>query len=282
MSPGPVLAFHGWDSNTVPMTRNSLTTHFASDRGLLSLTLNRLQVHNALDDALIDELTAALANATTDPAVRIILLRGAEDRFCAGMDISWMKRMAGSGPSDDARRLSNMLLMLKQLPKPTIALIEGCCLGAGVALASCCDIAIAAEESFFALPAVHLGAAPAVVAPFVVGAIGLHQTKRYCLTGERFTADTARDLGLVHAVCMGARLDETAAVFVDHLLRGGPRALADTKSLLSDYDGKPLSRDLVEDAARRTGQSRRSAEAQEGLSAFLEKRVPAWRQGSEN
>lgn len=244
--------------------------------GVVSLRLNDPASHNAIDDATIDEMTGVLAKLQSSTDVRVVIIRGSDDAFCSGVDIAWMQHMLKSENADDARRVAHLLMSLRTLGKPTIALLEGPCIGGGVAVAACCDIVIATEEASFALPAVQLGTIPSVIAPFVIESIGLAQARRWFLTGERFSAEKAKELGLVHAVCMAAQKEETLAGFVDHLLRGAPRAMAGCKDMLNSYAGKPVGPALLDDMARRIIDSRRTDEAREGLDAFLEKRQPSW------
>lgn len=247
-----------------------------SDKGVVTLRLNRPEAHNAIDNATIDEMSELIAHLHTSSSVRAVVIRGTPDSFCSGVDIAWMQHMAEAGTADDARRVAHLLLALRNLNKPTIAAMEGPCLGGGIAIAACCDITIAAEDAWFALPAVHLGTVPAVIAPFVMEAMGHANARRYFLTGEPFSASEARRIGLVQAVCMQAQIDETVETFVDHLLKGAPRALAICKEMLHAYADKPIGPSLINDMAERVVRNRKSAEAQEGLEAFLEKRQPGW------
>ena len=244
--------------------------------GVVTLRLNRPQSHNAIDAATIDELTGVLARLQSNPDIRAVIIRGSADAFCSGVDIAWMQHMLKSENADDARRVAHLLLSLRNLNKPTIALLEGPCVGGGVAIAACCDIVIATEEASFALPAVQLGTIPSVIAPFVIEAIGVPQARRWFLTGETFSADKAKEIGLVHAICMAAQLEATLGEIVTHLLRGAPKAMAGCKEMINAYAGKPITPALIDDMARRIVESRRSQEAQEGLDAFLAKRPPAW------
>ena len=250
-----------------------------SDKGVVTLRLNRPEAHNAIDDETIDEMSELIAHLHTSSAVRAVVIRGTPDAFCSGVDIAWMQHMAEAGTADDARRVAHILLSLRNLNKPTIAVMEGPCLGGGVAIAACCDITIAAEDAWFALPAVHLGTVPAVIVPFVMEAMGQTNARRYFLTGEEFSASDARRMGLVQAVCMQAQIDETVESFVEHLLKGAPRTLAICKEMLHTYADKPIGPSLINDMAERVVRNRKSAEAQEGLDAFLEKRRPSWQKG---
>ncbi len=246
------------------------------DKGVANLTLNRPDVCNALNDELINEMTSTIASFNSTVGLRVVVIRGANQCFCAGLDIAWMEKMAKAGPSVDGRRLAHLLLTVKTLNLPTIAVVDGPCIGGGVALASCCDISVASEEAYFSLPAVHLGAAPAIVAPFIIKAIGPHLAKRYLMTGERLSPARAREINLIHAVSMRAQLEQTIQGFIDQLLLGGPGALSTCKDMIAYCEDRPLDKYLIEEAARRTAKSRRSEEAKEGFNAFMEKRRPGW------
>ena len=170
------------------------------------VTLNRPDVHNAFDDVLIAELTAALERLGTDRAVRAVALRAAGKSFSAGGDLNWMRRMAGYSPDEnrrDAEGLAAMLGTLSHCAKPTLALVQGAVLGGGVGLVAACDIALAAEEATFCLSEVKLGLIPATIGPYVIAAVGERQARRYALTAERFDAMEAMRIGLVHEVVPG-------------------------------------------------------------------------------
>ena len=249
------------------------------ENGIASLHFNRPASRNAIDAQTVEAMAATLARLGSDRSVRAIVLRGGDEAFCAGVDIAWMQHMSRAGTVDDARRVAHLLLQLRNLDKPTVAVLEGPCIGGGVAIAACCDIALASEEASFALPAVHLGVVPAIIAPFIAEAIGTNQARRWLLTGERFSALRAREIGLIHAVCMAAQIEETLSSILDGIRRGGPKTIAATKDTLTAIAGKPITAALMEDMARRVAGNRRNAEAAEGLDAFLEKRLPSWRDG---
>ncbi|HEX9767619.1 MAG TPA: enoyl-CoA hydratase/isomerase family protein [Kiloniellales bacterium] len=249
------------------------------DKGVGRLTLNRPEVHNAFDDALIGELTAALLALEADPQVRAVVLAAAGKSFSAGADIAWMQRMAGYSEREnleDARALAGLMSTLDRLAKPTVALVQGAAFGGGVGLVACCDIAIASEAATFSLSEVKLGLIPAVISPYVVAAMGPRAARRFILTAERFSAQQALHHGLVHEVVPADRLEETARHFLDHLAQGGPRAQAAAKDLILSLAGQPISRALVEETAERIARIRVGEEAREGLAAFLEKRKPGW------
>ena len=248
--------------------------------GVARLTLNRPEVHNAFNDVLIAELTAALLALEADRRVRSVALAARGKSFSAGADIGWMRRMADHSEAEnleDARALAGLMSTLDRLAKPTVALVQGPVFGGGVGLVACCDVAIAAEEATFCLSEVKLGLIPSVIGPYVVAAMGQAAARRYMLTAERFSARDALRLGLVHEVVPADRLEETGALVLDHLAQGGPGALAAAKDLIFAVAARPADREMVEETARRIARVRAGDEAREGLSAFLEKRAPGWR-----
>jgi methylglutaconyl-CoA hydratase len=250
--------------------------------GVLTLTLNRPDVHNAFAQQLILELTEALQNAADDPAVRILVLHGAGKSFSAGADMNWMSSMVNASAEEneqDAQLLARMLRRLNYFPKPTIARVHGAAFGGGVGLVACCDIAIAADSAQFALTEVRLGLVPAVISPFVFRRIGESQARRYFLTAERFDAATAERIGLVQLVVPANELDATLARQIELLLQGGPHALKQAKKLVFSVAGhdNTRQRQIDEDNARLIARLRVSEEGQDGLRAFLDKRDPSWR-----
>ncbi len=249
-------------------------------RGIAWLTMTRAEVHNAFDDAMIAALTEALEGLGGDPAVRAVVLAAAGKSFSAGADLGWMKRMAGCGQAEnlaDARALGKLMWTLDRLPKPTIARVQGAAFGGGVGLVACCDIAIGTAAARFMLSEVKLGLLPAVISPYVVKAIGQRAARRFFLTAERFDAEEALRLGLLHQLVAEADLDAAAGRSLDALLMGGPAALTAAKDLLFAVD-RPLDVAVIEETAQRIATIRASAEGQEGLAAFLEKRKPAWQE----
>jgi len=249
-------------------------------RGVATLTLNRPQIHNAFDDALIAELTAALRKLAADAAVRAVVLTGAGQSFSAGGDLNWMRRMAGYSDAEnfaDAMALAELLRTLNELPKPTVARVNGAAFAGGLGLICCTDIAIAAEEAIFSISEVRLGLVPATISPYVVAAIGARQSRRYFLTGERFPAAEARRIGLVHEVVPRAELDTAVEKIVGALLEGGTAAEARSKRLIAEVQDRPVTASVLALTARAIAEARASTEAREGLAAFFEKRKPTWR-----
>ncbi|MDF2445697.1 MAG: gamma-carboxygeranoyl-CoA hydratase [Moraxellaceae bacterium] len=247
-------------------------------RGVATICLNRPEVHNAFDDAVIGELNAAIAQYGKHPGVRLLVLAATGKSFSAGADLGWMKRMATYSREDnlaDAKELERLMRSLYDFPKPTLAVVQGAAYGGAVGLVSCCDIAIASENASFSLSEAKLGLAPAVISPFVIAAIGARQASRYFMTAERFSASTARELGLVHEVVTSEALAETQEKMLDTLLANGPVALMACKALLR----RVAAATTPEVAAYTTeliASLRTSQEGQEGLAAFFEKRQPAW------
>jgi methylglutaconyl-CoA hydratase len=253
------------------------------ERGVLTLTLNRPDIHNAFDDILIARLTAELLKASRDDSVRIVVLTGEGKSFSSGGDLNWMRSMANFDEEenlDDALALAEMLFTLNSLNKPTIAKINGHAFGGGVGLIACCDIAIAANHAKMALTEVRLGLIPAVISPYLIGAIGQRQARRLFMTAESIDAAEARACGLVHLCCPADRLAEVTAEQIEMLLRGGPAALAACKSLIAEVDnaGEDVAMHLRRRTAEIIAQLRVSDEGQEGLTAFLQKRPATWDQ----
>jgi len=250
------------------------------ERGVATLTLNRPDRHNAFDDALIAELTAALHRLSADPAVRAVVLASSGRSFSAGADLEWMRRMARhsfAANLADAAGLAGLLHSLDRLPKPTIALVRGAAYGGGVGLVACCDVAIAAERASFCLSEVKLGLTPATISPYVVNAISARWARRLFQTAEVFSAARAREIGLVHEVVPEDGLAAAGEAVLQAALQGAPGAQADAKDLVFLCERRPVDAALGEETGRRIALRRASAEGQEGIAAFLDKRLPAWR-----
>ena len=255
------------------------TLEIERDGPVVTVWMNRPDVHNAFNARLIADLTAACRALDADDAGRVVVLAGRGKSFSAGADLHWMKaagRASLEENQEDARRLAAMLRALAELSKPTIARVHGAALGGGLGLAAACDLCVAAPEAVFATSEVRLGLLPATIGPYVMRAIGERQASRYFLTAERIDADRARQIGLVHEVVALERLDARIAEWANALLQGGPRAQAASKELIRAIANRPIDAELAEDTARRIAALRATAEAKEGLAAFLEKRPAAW------
>ena len=250
--------------------------------GVGRLTLNRPELRNAFDDALIASLTKALRDMQDDEAVRVVVLAGNGPAFCAGADLNWMKRMAGYGFEQnlaDASGLAGMLSALDRLPKPTIARVHGPVFAGGTGLVAACDIAVGTPEARMCFSEAKLGLSPATISPHVMRAIGERAARRYFLTAEVFDAQEAYRIGMLSMLVPGAALDSTLENLVGHLLSGGPQAHASIKELIRAVALHPADDALVADTARRIADIRASPEGKEGIASFLEKRKPAWAPG---
>jgi methylglutaconyl-CoA hydratase len=242
------------------------------------VTLNRPAIHNAFDEHLIAQLTEALEKLGHDHAVHAVVLTGAGKSFSAGADLDWMRRMAGYDAAQnlaDARSLERLLRTLDELPKPTLAMVNGAALGGGTGLVAACDIAIAADTASFGTTEVRLGLIPAVISPYVIRAIGPRQARRFFLTGERIRAEEARRIGLIHEVVAPSELEAKTRHLLDAVLAGAPEAVAKSKKLVrlvESMDGSLIG----EATAKAIADRRATEEAKEGVRAFLEKRKPGW------
>ena len=248
-------------------------------RGVASVVLNRPQVHNAYDGPLIDQLAAALEALGRDPQVRVVILSANGKHFQAGADLNWLRRLTSAPAAENADfswRTTEAMRRLNALPKPTLALVQGACYGGGVGLVASCDVAIASASASFALTEVRWGVVPAPIVPQLCAAIGVRQARRYALTGERFDAQEALRIGLVHAVCPDGDLQAAAAPIVEALLQSAPEAVAHSKLLLLEQAGLLLSEQQVRALAAQAALKRTSPEAAEGLESFQAKRRPAW------
>lgn len=247
--------------------------------GVLRLRLHRPELHNAFDAALIASLTAALDEAARNASVRVVVLEGAGASFSAGADLHWMRGMAAASEAenrDDALALARLMRTLDELPKPTLARVQGAAFGGGVGLVACCDIAIGVPEAKFGLTESKLGLLPAVISPYVIAAIGARQARRWFASAEIFDAATAQAIGLLHAVVPADELDGAVQRQIDLLLKAGPHAAAGAKRLVARVAGGQDRDALDADNAALIARLRVSDEGQEGLSAFLGKRAPAW------
>jgi methylglutaconyl-CoA hydratase len=250
------------------------------DGPVARVTLDRPQLHNAFDEGLIRGLLDAFLALGEDSAVRAVVLTGAGESFSAGADLNWMKRASTYGEErnrEDARALELMLRTIDECPKPVVAMVNGAAIGGGVGLVAACDIAVAADGARFATSEVRLGILPAVIAPFVVRAIGPREARRWFLTAERFGAEEARRIGLVHEVAPDDQLEARTAAMVGELLKGGPEALAGAKRLVQLVEMMPQGGSIrAEATVGMIAERRASEEGREGIAAFLEKRKPAW------
>lgn len=259
------------------MTYETLQTQL--NQGIALVWLNRPDVRNAMNDVMIGELTDAFERAIEDDEVRAIVLAGHGNAFCAGADLGWMKRAREFTPEQnraDAASLARLLRTIHESPKPTVARVHGPAFAGGMGLVAACDIAVASADAKFCLSEVKLGLIPAMISPYVIRAMGEHRARRFFLTAEVFEAAEAYRIGFVHDICVPEELDGTINVLLGHLVQGGPSALGEAKRLIRDVAGRPIDDALTSDTAARIAAARASAEGQEGIAAFFEKRRPAW------
>ncbi|WP_122563849.1 gamma-carboxygeranoyl-CoA hydratase [Pseudomonas viridiflava] len=248
-------------------------------RGFATLWLNRPDKNNAFNAQMIRELILALDEVQSQPALRFLLVRGRGKHFSAGADLAWMQQAAELDYNtnlDDARELAELMYNLAKLKIPTLAVVQGAAFGGALGLISCCDMAIAADDAQFCLSEVRIGLAPAVISPFVVQAIGERAARRYALTAERFSAQRAQQIGLIAEHYPLTALDEQAALWVDNLLLNSPQAMRASKDLLREVGSGELTPALRRYCESAIARIRTSAEGQEGLRAFLNKRSPGW------
>lgn len=245
-----------------------------------SLILNRPDKRNAFDEQMIQKLCHYLDEASKDPSIRQLVLCANGEHFSAGGDLNWMRKMASYTEAEnlaDAKALAELMYRLYHFSKPTLALVQGAVYGGGVGLVACCDTAIASSDASFCLSEVKLGLIPAVIGPYVMEAIGNRQAKHYMLTAEVFDAACAQRLGLVHHVVQSpAQLQNAGSLWEKKLLSSSPQALSVVKEFVHEMSTRPLDDGLIDLTAACIAKLRVSEEGQEGLSAFLEKRTPAW------
>lgn len=246
--------------------------------GVTSLTLNRPDKRNAMHGPMVIEMTKALQRVVELPT-RVLIIKGAGDHFCAGGDIAWMQQIAVGNETqnyNDAQSLADLLFNLYHLPVPTIVLAHGAALGGGMGLLSAADIAIATTDTTFGLPEVKIGLTPSMISPYVIAAMGERRAHYYFLTGERFKSDEAFRLGLIHKVVDKDRLLEEGMILAHSLMSCGPIALRTAKQLIRRVAKQSIDAELSQYTAEHLAELRMTEEAQEGLSAFIEKRRPAW------
>lgn len=244
----------------------------------LAVTLARPQVHDAFDDVMIAELTEAFREAASDAQARVVVLRSTGKSFCAGADLDWMRRLGAASREDnvaDAGKLEDMFRAIATCPKPVVARVHGAAFGGGAGLVAACDLAIASTEAKLGFTEVRLGILPAVISPYVVRKTGPGVAQALFLTGEILSAQRAQEVGLLHRVVPAIDLDSAMDAAVFNLLAGGSDAHAGVKRLVAAIEGRSLdeARAITTQAI---ADARASAEGQEGLAAFLEKRKPKW------
>lgn len=244
-----------------------------SPRGIATITLDRPDRGNAFNQAMLDELGRQFTAWAAEPGVRVVVLRARGKHFCVGADVAAMAAKPAGG-AKAGFTLTDTLVAIDTLPKPTIAVVEGGCVGGGLAFAACCDVVLATESAFFSVPEVRLGMVPGL-APLFSRALGVRVLRRYGLSGERFSAAQALRFGFVHEICEAAKLDEKIAALADAFLLGAPGAAAEIKAMVSSYALPERTLVFPPKESRKT-HAARSPEAIEGIAAFREKRKPNW------
>lgn len=249
-----------------------------TEAAIATITLNRPDKRNAMHAEMIRELIHALRELEANARIRVVLLNAIGEHFCAGADIAAMKEIANADEDqnyDDAQLLSDLMLKLYHFSKPTIALVQGVTLGGGLGLLCACDIAIASATAQFGFSEVKIGIAPSIVSPYVIAAIGERAAHYYFLTGERFDVEIAQRIGLIHQIARDD-LQQKGLELANTLLTNSSRAMNEVKKLLRYVAKEKINERLAQLTAEHLAELRSSAEAQEGLSAFLEKRAPKW------
>ncbi len=248
-------------------------------RGVAHVTLNRPEVGNAYDEALLAALIDGLIKLEADPSIRALVIRGAGKHFQAGADIKWLRRAADYPPEQAfaaSMATTRAMQLLNEFSRPTIAVITGACFGGGVGIACCVDVALATPEAQFGITEVRVGVSPTPISTHMVNAIGLRQTRRYALTGERFGATEACRIGLVHEIVAAEAIEARVEEVLDAVFLSAPGAIAGTKHSFLAANGLKLDQRAMEILAHESWMQRNAAEGHEGTTAFAEKRRPGW------
>lgn len=243
------------------------------------LTLNRPEKRNALDGAIIQEWIQILEHIENDKTIRVVMLNGNGDHFCAGADIAWMQKMSQCSKADninDALQLANLLKKIYFFSKPVIGLIHGATMGGGLGVAACCDMVIAASNSNFCFSETKMGLTPSVISPYILPILGERLTRYYFLTAEKFDSQKALELKLVQEIVLSEKLVELGLELANKLLKNSPHALVESKKLIQHVSKHPISDDITQWTAEHLAFMRASTDAEEGLKSFLEKRSPVW------
>lgn len=260
------------------MTALTLTV----DGGIARITLTQPEIRNAFSDEVIAEITTAFHTAGERPDVRAIVLAAEGPAFCAGANLNWMRRMADYSRDEnrvDAGLLAEMLRVIYECPKPTIARVQGDVYAGGMGLVACCDMVVSVDTAGFCLSEVKIGLIPSTISPYVIRAMGARASHRYFLTGERFSAQEAHRIGYVHEVVEAEQLDSVVDGWLKHLLSAGPAAVRACKRLVLDVAEREISEQLIAATVEQIATIRASSEGKEGVQAFLNKRKPNWLPG---
>ena len=249
------------------------------NNGIARITLNNPKKQNAFDDEIILDLINILSEIEQSEDIRLVVLSSNGKNFSAGADLNWMKRMSNSdydANMRDASALTTMLQKLNNLAQPTLVIIKGAVFGGGVGLVSCCDIAIASNDSIFSLSEVKVGLVPATIGPYVIRAIGERNARRFFTSGERFGAEVAKNINLVHEVIEESELEVKVEFYEKLFRKNGPKAVLAAKKIVADISNKEIDSSVISHTCKVISELRMSDEGKEGVSAFLEKRDPNW------
>ena len=258
-------------SNTLVFTEPSRYT--------AQITMSRPDVRNAFNDEVIAQLTQAFRQLGARDDVRCIVLAAKGPAFCAGADLNWMRKMADYSREEnlaDADKLAEMLRLIYECPKPTVARVQGDVVAGGMGLVAVCDIAVSVDTAHYCLSEVKLGLIPATISPYVIRAMGARAAHRYFLTAERFSAAEALRIGFVHEVVNAGQLDAKVAEITTALCNASPNAVKMCKKLLQDVADREISQPLIDATVAGIADTRSSPEGKEGVSSFLQKRKPSW------
>nr|WP_313427479.1 enoyl-CoA hydratase-related protein [Brevundimonas diminuta] len=272
---------HPFVADAAPDANDDLVQIDATADGVVFVTINRPEKKNAFDAATIAALYEAFETLHGADKVRVVFIRGAGGTFSAGADLNWMRSAADWSESDnrdDAMGLAKMLKALHDVPALTVALVEGAAMGGGAGIVAACDMAVAVEGTRFAFSEVKLGLIPATITPYVIEAVGARRARQLFLTANIFDADYAAHAGLIDMVLPEGSVDEFISMLTDSLSANAPGAMGDAKRLVNDVAGEEIDNRLLEETAKRIARARVSAEGQEGVRAFLDKRAPNWAQ----
>jgi methylglutaconyl-CoA hydratase len=248
-------------------------------RGVAHVVLNRPERNNAYDGALIQALLAALDALEKQKGLRAVVISGRGKHFQAGADLKWIDAIRAASRDDNiaaSRATAQAIWRLNAAPVPTVALVQGACFGGGTGLVAACDVVIAATDAVFSIAEVRWGLTAAIIIPQLNDAIGVRQVRRYALTGERFGAEEARRIGLVHDIVPPGELEAAGARIIEQILQNGPEAIAQTKALTLASSWAHLGDDALTRLVESHADKRRSAEAAEGLASFAQKRAAKW------
>jgi methylglutaconyl-CoA hydratase len=248
-------------------------------RGVLHITLNRPEVHNAFDDRQIQRLIAALEDAAVNEDVRVVVIAGNGKSFSAGGDINYMRRMGNNTYEEnlaDGGQLARLMKLLNYFPRPTIAKVQGAAMGGGVGLVCCCDYAVGSTRAKLALSEVKIGMVPATIAPYVVRTIGQKAARRLFMSGEMVAAERALQLGYLDRMVEPDELDGAVTELVDTLLQNSPNAVRLAKQLVFNVCEGDVDQSMIDGTVKMIADIRDSGEGREGLTAFLEKRPASW------